>query len=121
MAYASAEGPVVDGGGAASPLADDGAEGPVAAAGGADDAAEGPVADDNAERPVAGGGAAGVGPITEGTPEGVGNKDNAAQDSQTVQILPVQGGIADSTRSRMVAKAFGTLSSSFSSLRQMCT
>ena len=51
------------------PLADDGAERPVPAAGGADDAAEGPVAD-----------------------------DNAVLDLQTTQSIPVQGGIAGSTR-----------------------
>ena len=65
------------------------------------------VADDNAERPVAGGTGRDAG--------------NAAKDSQTGQIFPVQGGMAGTTCSRMVAKALGARSSSFSSLRQICT
>ena len=48
-----------------------------------------PVADDIAEGPVAGG--------TRG------NAGNAAKDSQTGQPPPPQGGIAGTTRSRMVA------------------
>ena len=48
-----------------------------------------PVADDNAEKPVA-----------RGT---CGGAANAANDSQTGQILPVHGVIAGTTLSRMVA------------------
>ena len=89
MADDSAEEPVA--GGAARPVADGtgrGAEavGPVAD----EDASDGPITED--ARPVAGGtgkGAEAVRPV--------------AKDSQTGQTLPVQGWIAGTTRSRMVA------------------
>ena len=114
--------PVPNGGGATRPLVDDAAEAPVDGGGSATSAAEAagpvgaarpvaarpldikvPIADDNAERPEARGGAGGVGPNTEGSPEGVGNRDNAAKDSQTGQPVPLQGGINGATRPRMVA------------------
>ena len=75
------------GGGGARPVADDNADAAELLAPGGGGAR--PVADDNAEGPVAGG--------TRG------NTGNAAKDSQTGQPPPPQGGIAGTTRSRMVA------------------
>ena len=98
----NAAGLVAADGGGARPVADDDADAAELVAGRSGGAR--PVAGDNAEGPVAGGTGRDAG--------------NAAKDSQTGQSLPLQGGIAGTTRSRMVAKALGTWASSFSSLRQ---
>ena len=119
---ADAAGLLAPGGGGARPVAGDDTDAAELFAAGGGGAR--PVADDNAEGPVAGGGArpvagaadedASVGPITEGArpvadASAVGpvakfaSADNAAQDSQTGQTPPLQGRIAGTTRSRMVA------------------
>jgi len=86
------------GGGDARPVADDKAEGPVAGAAD-EDASVGPITE--AARPAAGAAgrdASAVGPVAK-----AGSADNAAKDSQIGQTLPLQGRIAGTTRSRMVA------------------
>ena len=75
------------GGGGARPVADDDTDAAELFAAGGGGAR--PVADDNAEGPVAGGTGRDAG--------------NAAKDSQTGQSSPVQGPMAGTTRSRMVA------------------
>ena len=78
---------LASGGGGARPVADDDTDAEELFAAGGGGAR--PVADDNAEGPVAGGTGRDAG--------------NAAKDSQTGQIPPVQGRIAGSTSWRMVA------------------
>ena len=80
-------------------MADGNTESPVARGGG------------EGERPVAGGGGEGARPVAGAAGRdarpvagaAVASADNAAKDSQTGQTLPLQGRIAGTTRSRMVA------------------
>ena len=108
----AAEGPVAAGGDVASPLSDDGGRGAAGAAGSlaGDGAEEGAVATGSAAELLAAGvgGGGSVWPVAEdaGPVRPVAeaaSADNAAKDSQTGQTLPVKGRIAGTTRSTMPA------------------